>query len=107
MRLQFLPGIMVALVSLLHTNAYAQLRDQGPTEWRTFEVPEFGTCIQVPASIFAAAGKPERGSGQRFERADGRAVLSIYSRPNDAGEARRLTCNTICAWIAPHWITSG
>ena len=87
MRLQFLPGIMVALISLLHTNAYGQRHDQGPTEWRTFEVPEFGTRIQVPASIFAAAGKPERGSGQRFERADGRAVLSIYSRPNDAGES--------------------
>jgi hypothetical protein len=35
---------------------------------------------------FAPAGKPERGSGQRFERADGRAALSIYSRPNDTGE---------------------
>ena len=23
------------------------------------------------------------------------------------GKARRLTCNTICAWIAQHWITSG
>ena len=86
MRLQFLPGIMVALVSLLHTTAYAQLRDQGSADWRTFEVPEFGTRIQIPASVFASAGKPERGSGQRFERADGRAVLSIYSRPNDTGE---------------------
>ena len=86
MRVQFLLGIMFALISLLHTNAYGQRHDQAPTEWRTFEVPEFGTRIQVPASIFAPAGKPERGSGQRFERADGRAVLSIYSRPNDAGE---------------------
>jgi hypothetical protein len=86
MRVQFLPGIMFALISLLHTNAYGQRHDQAPTEWRTFEVPEFGTRIQVPASIFAPAGRPELGSGQRFERADGRAVLSIYSRPNDAGE---------------------
>jgi hypothetical protein len=87
MRVQFLPRIMFALISLLHTNAYGQRHDQGPTEWRTFEVPEFGTRVQVPASIFTPAGKPERGSGQRFERADGRAVLSIYSRPNDAGES--------------------
>ena len=55
-------------------------------EWRTFEIPEFGTRVQFPVSIFAPAGKPERGRGQRFERADGRAVLSIYSRPNHAGE---------------------
>ena len=86
MRLQFLPGVIIALISLLRTDAYAQMRDQSPTDWRTFEVPEFGTRIQVPASIFAPAGKPERGSGQRFERSDGRAALSIYSRPNDKGE---------------------
>jgi hypothetical protein len=49
MRPQFLPGIMVALVSLLHTNAYAQLRDQGSAEWRTFEVPEFGNSHPDPS----------------------------------------------------------
>ena len=86
MRLQFLPGVLIAFISLLRTDAYAQMRDQSPTDWRTFEVPEFGTRIQVPASIFAPAGKPERGSGQRFERSDGRAALSIYSRPNDKAE---------------------
>src|SRR5678815_2917679 len=86
MRLQFLPGIMVALVSLLHTNAYAQLRDQGSSEWRTFEVPEFGTRIQIPASVFAPAGKPELGTAQRFERADARVVISIYSRTTDTVE---------------------
>jgi hypothetical protein len=80
------PGIIVVFASLLHNNAYAQRRELGPTEWRTFEVREFGTRVQFPASIFAPAGKPERGSGQRFERADGRAALSIYSRPNDTGE---------------------
>jgi hypothetical protein len=75
--------ILVTLVS----SAQAQFREQRPLiDWRTFEVPDFGTSIQYPASIFAPAGKPEKGLGQRFERADGRAVLSIYSRPNDAGE---------------------
>jgi hypothetical protein len=78
--------MIFALVSLLHNSAHAQLREQGQTEWRNFEVPEFGTRVQFPASTFAPAGKPERGSGQRFERADGRAALSIYSRPNDTGE---------------------
>jgi hypothetical protein len=68
-------------------SAQAQVREQRPlVGWRTFEVSEFGTSIQYPASIFAPAGKPQRGVGQRFERADGRAVLSIYSRPNEAGE---------------------
>jgi hypothetical protein len=80
-----LAGItLVALVS----SAQAQFREQRRlVDWRTLEVPDFGTSIQYPASIFAPAGKPEKGLGQRFERADGRAVLSIYSRPNEAGES--------------------
>jgi hypothetical protein len=76
----------ITLVMLV-SSAEAQSREQRPlVDWRTFEVSDFGTSIQYPASIFAPAGKPEKGLGQRFERADGRAVLSIYSRPNDAGE---------------------
>jgi hypothetical protein len=71
---------------LLVSNARAQFWEQRPADWRTFEVPDFGTRIQYPAGIFSPAGKPEKGLGQRFERADGRAVLSIYSRPNEAGE---------------------
>ena len=74
--------ILIALIP----NAEARFREQSPAEWRTFEVPDFGTRIQYPAGIFSPAGKPEKGLGQRFARADGRAVLSIYSRPNEAGE---------------------
>jgi hypothetical protein len=75
--------ILVTLVS----SAQAQFREQMSfVDWRTFEVPDFRTSIQYPASIFAPAGKTEKGVGQRFESADGRAALSIYSRPNDAGE---------------------
>jgi hypothetical protein len=67
--------ILVTLVS----SAQAQYREQRSlVDWRTFEVPDFGTT---------PAGKPEKGLGQRFESADGRAALSIYSRPNDAGES--------------------
>jgi hypothetical protein len=58
-------------------------------DWRTFMISDFGTSIEYPASILSPVGKPERGVGQRFERADGRAVLSVYSRPNDAGDNPR------------------
>jgi hypothetical protein len=74
--------ILLALVP----NAEARFREQSPVDWRTFEVPDFGTRIQYPANIFTRAGRPEMGLGQRFERADGRAVLSIYARSNNAGE---------------------
>jgi hypothetical protein len=76
----------ITLVTLA-SSAQAQFREQMSfVDWRTFEVPDFGTSIQYPASIFAPAGKTEKGVGQRFESPDGRAALSIYSRPNDAGE---------------------
>jgi hypothetical protein len=52
-----------------------------PSWFPTLELPS-----NMPASIFAPAGNPEKGIGQRFERADGQAVLSIYSRPNESGE---------------------
>ena len=77
--------LAIILVTLAST-AHAQSREQKPVDWRTFEVPDFGTRIQYPAGIFSPAGKPEKGVGQRFERADGRAVLSIYSRSNEAGD---------------------
>ena len=55
-------------------------------EWRTFTVQDFGTAVQYPANIFFPAGRPGKGTGQRFKSADGRADLSIYSLPNEAGE---------------------
>jgi hypothetical protein len=78
--------LAIILVTLASASTAAQVRDQKPVDWRTFEFPDFGTTIQYPAGIFSPAGKPEKGLGQRFERADGRAVLSIYSRPNAAGD---------------------
>jgi hypothetical protein len=69
---------------VLVPNAEARVQEQIPAD-----CPAFGTRLQYPASIFTPAGQPEMGFGQRFERADGRAVLSIYARPNRAGETPR------------------
>jgi hypothetical protein len=72
---------------LIAFSAQAQFREQRPAlDWRTFVVPEYGTKIDYPAGIFVPAGDPEKGVGQRFDRPDGRAVLSIYSRNNDQGD---------------------
>ena len=71
----FLPITIVAL--LMSSAVPAQLRAQRPDlEWRTFVVPQYGTTIDYPAGIFVPAGAPEKGVGQRFDRPDGRAVLS-------------------------------
>jgi hypothetical protein len=60
-----------------------------PLDWRTFVIPDFGTRIDYPATIFAPAGASEVGTGRTFERASGGAKLSVYSRPNTTGETPR------------------
>jgi hypothetical protein len=55
-------------------------------EWQTFVVQDFGTRVQYPANIFVRAGRPGKGTGQKFKSADGRAELSVYSLRNEAGE---------------------
>jgi hypothetical protein len=59
----------------------------GDQDWRTLAVPDFGTRVQYPAGIFSVPeGKPEKGIGERLSTADGRATLSVYSRPNENGD---------------------
>jgi hypothetical protein len=78
----FVVPILVALVSP-SSNAHGRL---GELDWRAFVVPDFGTRGEYPAGVFAPAGRPGTGVGQRFQRADGLAILSIYSRRNESGE---------------------
>jgi hypothetical protein len=82
----FLARTSVVLMALI-SNAQGQFREPG---WRTFVIPEFGTRVEYPASLFAPAGRPGTGVGERFERADGRAVLSIYSRRNRSRSPQEL-----------------
>jgi hypothetical protein len=78
----FVVPISVALISL-SSNAHGRL---GELDWRAFVIPEFGTRVEYPAGVFVPAGSSGTGVGQRFERADGLAILSIYSRRNESGE---------------------
>ncbi|MGA7485814.1 MAG: hypothetical protein WBW74_02580 [Xanthobacteraceae bacterium] len=53
-------------------------------DWQKFQIPEFGTTVDYPAGIFTAPhGKAEKGVGQRLNSADGRSVLTVYSRENE------------------------
>ena len=72
---------------LMTFDARAEVQAQALSlNWRTFKVPEYGTRVEYPAHIFAPIGDAEMGVGQRFESADGRAVLSIYSRENETAD---------------------
>jgi len=77
------------LVQSLLASASAQVRGRLPEsfDWQTFLVPEFGTTVDYPAGIFSLPdGKADIGAGQRFNSADGRSVLIIYSRENEDGD---------------------
>jgi hypothetical protein len=75
----------VALVLSFLPRANAQVREgmgRG-LGWQTFQVQEFGTKVEYPATIFSEpAGEAEKGTGQRFNSADGRSTLAIYALEN-------------------------
>ncbi|WP_247383615.1 MULTISPECIES: hypothetical protein [unclassified Bradyrhizobium] len=53
-----------------------------PVRWTRYNIPESGTSVDLPSSIFTeAAGRPD-GYGQRFQTADGRADLTFQAAPN-------------------------
>jgi hypothetical protein len=86
-------GAMLA-IGLLLPGAAAQTRarHQDVLDWQTFLVPEFGTTVEYPAGIFSVPdGKAEKGFGQRFNSADGRSVLTIYTRRMRPATRRRAT----------------
>ena len=93
-------GLATALVALtvlsnvlfmlpVFSSAAVQVPGWSPQnlDWQPFLVPEFGTKVDYPAGIFSVSdGKAETGFGQRFHSADGRSMLTIYTRENADGD---------------------
>jgi len=53
-----------------------------PVRWTKYTIPQTGTSMDFPSSIFTEeAGRPD-GYGQRFRTADGRADLTIQAASN-------------------------
>jgi len=53
--------------------------------WTTYHIPEAGTSIDIPSSIFTEqAGKPD-GYGQQFRTSDGSADLTVQAVPRQQG----------------------
>jgi hypothetical protein len=77
--------VIGTLVSLSLPPAQAQNEGRQDTGWNTFVEPRMGTRVEYPADVFSISeGPSERGIGEHFRTADGRAQLSIYSLRNDA-----------------------
>jgi multidrug efflux pump subunit AcrA (membrane-fusion protein) len=72
---------LLSIVALFAASS-AQAQSRPASDWQLFKVPDYGTRLEYPASIFSAVGQAETGVGQRFESDDGWAVLTIYVREN-------------------------
>ncbi|EIG63545.1 hypothetical protein Bra1253DRAFT_00025 [Bradyrhizobium sp. WSM1253] len=61
-----------------------------PVRWTRYTIPQTGTAVDLPSSIFTEeAGRPD-GYGQRFRTGDGRADITIQAAPNMANDS--LSC---------------
>ncbi len=57
-----------------------QIASAQPLRWQTYRIPETGTSVDIPSSIFSEqAGRPPQGDGQRFLSGDGRAELIVQA----------------------------
>jgi hypothetical protein len=80
-------GLVIVLSSLPSADAQVRGGTGQRLGWQTFQVKEFGTTVDYPASIFSElSGKAEKGTGQRFNSADGRSTLTIYALENADGD---------------------
>ncbi|MDE2242640.1 MAG: hypothetical protein KGK01_09405 [Bradyrhizobium sp.] len=71
--------VQAAVVTLASST---QLASAQPARWETYSIPETGTSVDFPSSIFTEqAGRPPDGYGMRFQTVDGRANLTIQATP--------------------------
>ncbi|MCK1357665.1 hypothetical protein [Bradyrhizobium sp. 199] len=72
--------ITVAAIALSATLSVARA-----DSWTSYRIPEAGTSVDLPASVFTEmAGKPD-GYGQQFRTSDGRADLTVQAVANQQG----------------------
>ena len=55
----------------------------GAESWSSYRIPETGTTVDIPSSLFTEeAGRPD-GYGTQLRTRDGRADLTVQAVPND------------------------
>jgi len=53
-----------------------------PVQWQTLSIAATGTSVDIPTSIFTEKAKQPGQYGERLERTDGRAELTVQAEPN-------------------------
>jgi hypothetical protein len=78
-------AMMVALALAL--TASTSTVSAQPVRWTRYTIPQTGTSVDFPSSIFTEEGDRPDEYGQRFRTADGRAQLTIQAAPNVANDS--------------------
>ena len=79
-------GAAIILTAFLWLAGFTAISSAKPVSWRTDTIPETGTTVDLPSSIFTETAG--HGYGQRrFKSSDGRADLTIQAAPNTRNES--------------------
>ncbi|WP_262047116.1 hypothetical protein [Bradyrhizobium sp. Bra78] len=55
----------------------------GAEGWTSYRIPESGTSVDIPSSIFTEEAARPDGYGMRYRTGDGRADITVQAVPND------------------------
>jgi hypothetical protein len=66
---------------------WASAASAQPVRWTNYAIPQTGTSVDFPASIFTEEAGKSDGQGQRFRTADGRADITIQAAPNISNDS--------------------
>lgn len=81
-------GAILILASASMANAQRTGALGGDAGWTRYRDPGSGTSVDMPGGLFSRqAGRPTRGSGERFTTVDGRAQMTVYTLRNEAGDS--------------------
>src|SRR5215207_969999 len=75
------------VAQVLALAASTSIASAQPVTWTTYTIPDTGTAVDFPSSVFSEeAGRPD-GYGRRFQTSDGRASITIQATPNVANDS--------------------
>ncbi|MCK1388912.1 hypothetical protein [Bradyrhizobium sp. 21] len=73
---------MKAIIAVVFALSVTPLGVAQAESWTPYRIPESGTSVDIPSSVFTElAGKPD-GYGQQFRTSDGSADLTVQAVPN-------------------------
>lgn len=75
-------GLIAFTLALSSSMALAQ-----SVRWTTYSIPQTGTSVDIPSSIFTELLDKPDGYGERLRSSDGRADLTVQSVPNRNGDS--------------------